>query len=176
MKIKAIGKGRTLAMLLALSALTLTLAAQQTSSLAVSGLQGQAKVIQVEGRNYVDVDGLARLTRGSISFDGNQIVLTLPGYGTNAPAQAAVPSEAPATPQAPSSPPGFSKGFVTSGTEAMAQVREWHTALRTAIEHGVPINDQWLGTYYAQARESLRLASAAISTDSDKSAYASTVR
>jgi hypothetical protein len=171
MKIKAIGKGRTLAVLLALSALTLTLAAQQTSSLAVSGLQGQAKVIQVEGRNYVDVDALARLTRGSINFDGDQIVLTLPGYGANAPAQAAVPAEAQATPQAPSSPPGFSKGFVTSGTEAMAQVREWHTALRTAVEHGVPINDQWLGTYYAQARESLRLASVAISTDSDKSAY-----
>ncbi|MGB7434490.1 MAG: hypothetical protein WBQ61_20705 [Candidatus Acidiferrum sp.] len=35
----------------------------------------------------------------------------------------------------------------------------------------MPINDQWLGTYYAQARESLRLASVAISTDSDKNAY-----
>jgi hypothetical protein len=73
--------------------------------------------------------------------------------------------------QAPSSPPGFSKGFVTAGTEAMAQVREWHTALRTAIEHGVPINDVWLGAYRAQARESLRLASLAITTDSDRSAY-----
>jgi hypothetical protein len=53
----------------------------------------------------------------------------------------------------------------------MAQVREWHTALRTAIEHGVPINDVWLGAYRAQARESLRLASLAITTDSDRSAY-----
>ena len=53
----------------------------------------------------------------------------------------------------------------------MARVREWHTALRTAIEHGVPINDVWLGAYRAQARESLRLASLAIATDSDRSAY-----
>jgi hypothetical protein len=147
--IEAIGRAGKLALLLTLSVLALTLAAQQISLLVVNGLQGQAKVIQVEGRNYVEVDGLARLTNGSISFNGNQIVLTLPGSGGNAPAQAAV--------QAPSSPPGFSKGFVTAGTEAMAQVREWHTALRTAIEHGVPINDVWLGAYRAQARESLRL-------------------
>ena len=167
MRIQSIGRWCKLALFLTLSVLALTVAAQQTSSLVVGGMQGQAKVIQVQGRNYVDVDGLVRLTRGASSFSGNQIVLTLPGYGTNAPAQAAVPAVA----QAPSSPPGFSKGFVTAGTEAMAQVREWHTALRTAIEHGVPINDQWLGTYYAQARESLRLASVAISTDSDKSAY-----
>jgi hypothetical protein len=161
--IEAIGRAGKLALLLTLSVLALTLAAQQISLLVVNGLQGQAKVIQVEGRNYVEVDGLARLTNGSISFNGNQIVLTLPGSGGNAPAQAAV--------QAPSSPPGFSKGFVTAGTEAMAQVREWHTALRTAIEHGVPINDVWLGAYRAQARESLRLASLAITTDSDRSAY-----
>jgi hypothetical protein len=157
--IEAIGRAGKLALLLTLSVLALTLAAQQISLLVVNGLQGQAKVIQVEGRNYVEVDGLARLTNGSISFNGNQIVLTLPGSGGNAPAQAAV--------QAPSSPPGFSKGFVTAGTEAMAQVREWHTALRTAIEHG----DVWLGAYRAQARESLRLASLAITTDSDRSAY-----
>jgi hypothetical protein len=163
MATKAIGRGWTIARLLTLSVLALTLEAQQTSSLVVSGLQGRAKVIQVEGRSYVEVDGLARLTKGSISFDGNQIVLTLPSSDGNAQAQASA--------QAPSPPPGFSKGFVTAGIEAMAQVREWHTALRTAIERGVPINDGWLGAYRAQAQQSLRLASVAISTDSDKSAY-----
>jgi hypothetical protein len=101
--IEAIGRAGKLALLLTLSVLALTLAAQQISLLVVNGLQGQAKVIQVEGRNYLEVDGLARLTNGSISFNGNQIVLTLPGSGGNAPAQAAV--------QAPSSPPGFSKGL-----------------------------------------------------------------
>ena len=34
-------------------------------------------MVQVQGRNYVDVDGLARLTNGNVSFQGNQIVLTL---------------------------------------------------------------------------------------------------
>ncbi|MGB9432582.1 MAG: hypothetical protein WBQ89_10095 [Candidatus Acidiferrum sp.] len=115
MRIQSIGRWCKLALFLTLSVLALTVAAQQTSSLVVGGMQGQAKVIQVQGRNYVDVDGLVRLTRGASSFSGNQIVLTLPGYGTNAPAQAAVPAVAQATPQAPSSPPGFSKGFVYVG-------------------------------------------------------------
>ncbi len=175
MTIKSIGRGWILALVLAVTVLALTLAAQQTGSLAVTGYQGQAQVIQVQGRNYVDVDSLARLTRGSISFNGNQIVLTLGGSAAAGSAQAPMQTQsqpdAQAAAPAPSSPPGFSKGFITSGTEAMAQVREWHTALRIAIEQGVPINDQWLGKYAAQARESLRLASVAISTDSDRSAY-----
>ena len=160
MKLSAIGKWWTPALLLTLSVLALTLvAAQQTTTLVISGQQGQASVIQVQGKNYVEVDGLARLTNGSISFNGNQIVLALHGSGSSAPEAA------------PVSAPGFSKGFVTSGMEAMAQVREWHTALQTAVERGVPINNEWLGAYRAQAQTAIRLASVAISTDSDKSVY-----
>jgi hypothetical protein len=55
--------------------LALTLTAQQTNSLVISGQPGHAKVIQVGGRNYVDVEGLARILNGSMSFNGNQIVL-----------------------------------------------------------------------------------------------------
>jgi hypothetical protein len=165
------GRWRSFAAMLAVPVLTLTLLAQQTNLLVITGQQGQATVIQVQGRNYVEVDGFVRVIEGSISFNGSQIVLTLPGSATSAPGQAQAQPQAQAVPQAPSSPPGFSKAFVAAGTEAMALVREWHTALRTAIEHSIPINDQWLGTYYAQARESLRLASLTTNTDSDKSAY-----
>jgi hypothetical protein len=133
MRPKSIGSGWVFAAFLTLSVLAPRLVAQQTNSLVVSGQQGHASVIQVQGRNYVDVDSLARLTKGSISFDGNQIVLTLPNSGANVPAQAAGQPPAQEAAQAPASPPGFSKGFVTAGTEAMALVREWHTALRTAI-------------------------------------------
>ena len=149
----------TLAALLTLPILALTLTAQQTNFLVISGQQGAAKVIQVQGHNYVEVEGLARITNGSLSFNANQIVLTLPGSDGNAAAAA------------PASAPGFSKDFVTAGIEAMAEVREWHTALRTAIERGVPLSEDWLGNYRAQAQQSLRLASVAMNTDSDKSVY-----
>ena len=87
-----------------LLALTLT-AAQQTNSLAISGQPGHAKVVQVDGRNYVDVEGLARILNGSMSFNGNQIVLAL--NGGNAPASN--PSDG---------AQGFSKDFLNAGGTA----------------------------------------------------------
>ena len=56
----------------------LILVAQETSSLLIGGPQGQTRVIQVQGKNYVEVDEVARITGGSLRFVGNQIILTLP--------------------------------------------------------------------------------------------------
>ncbi len=147
-----------LAALLTLPVLALTLAAQQSTTLVINGQHGAAKVVQVQGHNYVDIDGLARLTNSSISFKGEQIVLTLPN--------AAATSSA-----ASSQPKGLSKEFLTAAVEAGARIREWHSALKTAIERGVPLTTGWLDNYQAQAQQSLNLASVAISTDSDKNAY-----
>src|ERR1700756_5541400 len=108
------GTGWKIAAIVLLSGVALMVAAQQVSSLIVSGQQGQAKVVQVQGANYVEVNGLARLTGGSISFSGNQLVLTLPGSGGDSQAaQAAAPS-APAG--------GLSNDFLNAGIEAMSQV------------------------------------------------------
>jgi hypothetical protein len=157
MNSRAVGTSWTMGVLLTLSVLALTLAAQQNTTLVIKGQQGAAKVVQVQGHNYVEIDGLARITNGTISFKGNQVVLTLPGM------EAAVAS--------PQATVGFSKEFLTAGIEAMARIREWHAALRTAIEKSVPLSDDWLSNYQAQAQQSLRLASVAINTDSDKKAY-----
>ena len=57
---------RTSVMLLTILLLPLlVLVAQETSALLIEGQQGQARVIQVQGKNYVKVEGLARIT-GSI--------------------------------------------------------------------------------------------------------------
>jgi hypothetical protein len=151
------GNSRTIVALLTLSLLAVTLAAQQSTSLVVNGQQGDAKVVQVQGHNYVEIDGLARLTNGSISFKGNQIVLTLPGTE--------------AASAGSKSTPDFSKDFLTAGIEAMARVREWHSALKTAIERGVPLGTGWLDAYQAQAQQALNLASIAVNTDADKNGY-----
>jgi hypothetical protein len=148
----------SLVAVLAIPALLLSLTSQQVTSLVISGQHGQATVVQVQGRNYVEVEGLARIANGTISFNGNQIVLTLPGS-----AGSAQPALAPAL--------GFSIEFKTAGVEVMAEIREWHAALRTAIEQGVPLNERWLGPYRTQANRALQLASVAIRTDSDKNAY-----
>jgi len=142
----------------------LVLVAQQTSSLTIDGQQGQAKVIQIQGRNYVEVDGLARITGGSIRFAGNQIVLSLPGSG-NGSSQVAQ-SAAPAAP-----PAGYSKDFLSAGIEAMTQVREWHAALKNAIERGYPLSSEWLGNFKRQCQASLRQAGVAASTDMDQKLF-----
>src|ERR1700675_1189596 len=99
---------QALAALSILTMMAVSLLAQQTSSLTVAGQPGSAKVVQVDGRNYVEVEGLARLPNSSMSFNANQIVLTMPGSPLDASASA-------------SPAPGFSKDFVTAGIEAMSQ-------------------------------------------------------
>ena len=142
-----------------LPALALTLAAQQqVTSLVVAGQQGQARVMQVQGTNYVEVNGLARVTGGSLSFSGNQIVLTLPGSGGDSSA-------------APAASPGLSTEFLNAAIEAMSQVREWHAALKNAVEHSYPLGADWLGSFRAQAQQALRLAGVAARTDQDHQAF-----
>jgi len=50
-------------------------------------------------------------------------------------------------------------------------LREWHTALASAIQNGYAVTAGMLAPYRAQATTNLRLASTAASTDSDRSAY-----
>jgi hypothetical protein len=152
-----------LPLLFATSVIALGVWAQQATSLLITGQSGEAKVIQVQGRNYVDVEGIARITNGSISFDGPHVVLTLPGSTANPSHAANSASNQPA--------PGFSKPFLSAGIEAMSEVREWRVALRNAVERSIPINEDWIGAYRRQSQESLRLAGVAANTDADRNAF-----
>ena len=49
----------------------------QRETLSVQGYQGQATVIRNHGRVFVDVQDLARITKGSLSFEEDRIILTL---------------------------------------------------------------------------------------------------
>jgi hypothetical protein len=60
---------------------------------------------------------------------------------------------------------------LNAAIEQAATLREWHTALASAIQNGYPLTADMLAPYRAQATTNLRLASVAVSTDSDRSAY-----
>lgn len=139
-------------------------AVQSGGTLVVSGSPGQAGVIQVNGKAYVGIEALARLTNGALSFKGSQITLTLPS--SSASAGTTTQSSAPAQPAAS----GFSRDFMKAGIEAMSVVREWRSALLNAIENGYPVTDTWMDTYRNQAVTNMRLVAVAVSTDSDRSA------
>jgi hypothetical protein len=151
-----------LAMLLVVPALALSQAGQQRRTLSISGYTGQAPVVQMNGRSYIDLESLAQLTNGSLSFNGNQITLALQSASTTASTTAAPASHTPNS--------VFSKEFMRAGIEVMSEIREWRTALTNAIERGYPISDEWLSPYRVQAAESLRLASVAVNTDADRDA------
>jgi hypothetical protein len=163
MRMHSIHNWRAIVSLLILPLLAFSVVAQQTNSLTIPGQTGSARVIQVGGRNYVEVESLARITNSSLSFKGNQIVLNLPGVSSDSSSSAS--TTASVSPGA-----GFSKDFLTAGIEAMAQIREWHAALKNAIERGTPVSDDWLAAYRNQAQQALRFAAVAVNTSSDKNA------
>lgn len=140
-------------------------AAQQGTVLVLNGYSGTVPVMQVNGKNYVNVEALARVTNGSMSFNGNQIVLTLPAAGYGGGAAASQPAAPP-----PSQNTGFSKEFLTAAIEEMSTVREWHSALASAIANGFPVTGELVAPYQAQAATNLRLMQVAVSTQSDQGA------
>jgi hypothetical protein len=139
----------------------LILVAQQTNVLLIDGKDGQAGVIQVRGKNYVALDELTRITGGSLRFAGNQIVLTLPGSGTTSSLRVQLASE-PAV--------SYSREFISAGIETMREILEWHAALKTAIERGYPLSEEWIGYYRRKIESSMKHLEAVASTDLDRKA------
>jgi hypothetical protein len=155
--------------LLALSGIASAQVANQSRTLIINGQSTQVPVIQMKGCSYVDLEALASAVNGTLSFSGNQIAFSVPvgPAGTAPPSPAAAPGSA----SAQASNPGFSKGFLNAAIEEAATLREWHAALASSIANGYPLSAGSLAPYRAQATTNLRLASAAVSTDSDRSAY-----
>jgi hypothetical protein len=137
----------------------LVMVAGQTTSLLINGPQGEAKVIQVQGKNYVEIEELARITGSSLRFVGNQIILTLPAS-----------ADASLHPDAASQPAGLSRPFLGAGIETMREILEWHAALKNGIERGYPLSDTWFGNYRREIQASLKHAETAATTDMDRSA------
>jgi len=125
----------------------------QTQILLVNGQAGKITVVHANGRTYVDIEALAQIGNGSFAIKDNQISLILPP-----------PSSAPAG-QPPT--PGFSKDFPSAAIESLAAVREWRTAIATAIRNSISVTDSWVSAFQSQANDSLRQASVAAITATD---------
>src|ERR1700751_4820974 len=55
---------------------------QQSRTLVINGQVGEAVVVQLNGRTYVEMEALARIANGSLGFQGDQILLKLPSVST----------------------------------------------------------------------------------------------
>ena len=135
---------------------------QPSSTFTVVGHSGNARVIQRDGRSYVEVEGLARITGGTLGFQGAQIVFTLPG-----------PAVRPAAPAPASVPPektGFSRDFLRAGIEGMSEIREWRASIENAVKTSNPVIDAWVSPLRRASETSIALAASTAATDSDRKA------
>jgi hypothetical protein len=151
---------RSLTGLAVLLAATLSLTAQapqQSGTLAIVGHPGQIPLIQIDGKSYVNVESLARLIHGSLSFQPNHVTLALSG----SPAQSATHTP----------PPGFSSGFLRAAIEVMTEIREWRIAIVNAVQTNNPVEEVWVSPMSRATRTKLALASAAIETEADRNAF-----
>ena len=133
----------------------------QNETFTIDGEPGEAKVLRIEGHEYVDLRDLARITNGSLSFQENRVVLTLPAPG-------AAPI-AFADSNLPAEQERMTKDFMRAGVEATASMREWRSTLAHLLREGYPVGDQMV-PYREKALDNLRLASVAASTPSDQRA------
>jgi hypothetical protein len=132
---------------------------RQSETFSIQGYMGRANVIRLQGRALVDVQDLARITKGALSIAEDRIILTL------APNDASEPGHDNARKN------GFSPAFTRAAIEAMASIREWGGTLQVVVENGYPVGKAMAGNsiraYEGRAADSIALAAAAASTESD---------
>ena len=154
MKHKPVMLGTTLLMV----AMAMAQSQREREALSVQGYQGRASVIRYQGRVFVDAQALAQITNGSLSFEKNRIILTLPSPDGSSSSGDAQTSD-------------LSRPFIMAAIEAMASIREWGGTLQAVVQNGYPVGNTTAGNtimaFEGRAADSVALASAAASTDSD---------
>jgi len=132
---------------------------RQREVFSIQGYSGQTSVMRLQGRVFVDVQDLARITNGSLSFNDDNVVLSMPGC------------EASERTSRDSVKAGFSRPFMKASIEAMGAVREWGGILQATVQDRYPVGTPMAGNtiiaYQERAADTVALASAAASTDSD---------
>jgi hypothetical protein len=135
----------------------------QNRRLVVNGKAGDATVVEINRRTYIDLETLVQIANGSVGFQGRQITLALPGSEANGRASSPGPEE-------PAGHDGLTRNFMIAGIETIAQMREWASTMANAIQHGYGVTESWAADYQGKAADSLRQASASTSTNADRDA------
>lgn len=131
-------------------------------TLEINGHNGEAPVIDIQGRTYIDLESLVRIANGSLSFQKGQITLWLPASQSGQ-----VPYS---SSQSGPTQVDFSRDFIKSAIEEISLMREWASPLANAIQNGYPVTDTWVAPYRAKAESGLRIVSTSASNDADRNA------
>lgn len=143
--------------------LAATLAAQselQTRTLVINGQSGKALVYRVDRQWFIDLETLVRIANGSVTFQGDQIILTLPG---TVPRAGNDPAPHPTA-------ESMTKDFMTLAVQDLALIKNWYTIMAHAIQRGVPGDGSQLVLFHDRAAEGLRLTTVHASSSTDRDA------
>lgn len=128
-----------------------------TKILVLNGRNAGPAVIQFGGRYYAEIDAIAQITNGSVTYQPDRVVLTIPNMAADGAAPQVVRER-------------LSKEFAAAAIAAVAEMREWKDIVVTVIGFGVLVDDTWSREYHDRAEEGLKLATVAVSNTSDQSA------
>jgi len=137
-------------------------AGAQLRTLVVNDHSGKVALFQMDDKTYIDLKRLVQIADGSIDYQGNQIVVTVPGPIAHAPT---------ATEPEGSNSSGLTRDFRKAAIEGISLMREWASNLANAIQNGYPVSENWVSGYRARAQNGIAIAAAARSSDADRNAY-----
>jgi hypothetical protein len=129
-------------------------------ALVLNGKTLEAKVRQIDGRSYVDIEALAQATNGAVTVESNRVVLTIPVPDSSA--ARGITSARPTD--------GISRNFASAAIAEVAEMREWRGAIGTMITYGLAVSKAWAQDYHERVAEGLRQTTLAASTDADRNA------
>ena len=147
--------------LLALVGFATAQTSQKKQTLVVNGHNGEAIVYQIDGRAFIELETLVRIANGSLSFRGDQIVLSFP----------AADGSQNAAPPAPAQPTGMTSDFRRTAIDHLGDIKEWLNVVVYALKNGVPGDGSRLVVLHDRAAESLRLAQVAAVSGPGQSAF-----
>jgi hypothetical protein len=129
-------------------------------ALVVNGKQVDAPLVQFEGHSYADIQALAEALNGSLTFEPNRVVLTLPGPDSTTSSGDAAPHEV----------PPLSRDFARAAIAEIAGLREWRAVITTIITYGLPVVGTWPQDYHDRVEADLMQTQVAAVNESDQKA------
>src|SRR5215471_10667795 len=97
-------------LILVLVLVSLADAQLETRTLTINGHSGKVTIYKVQGKSFIDLETLVRTANGTVSFKGDEIILTFPVAGT-----ASAPASSPQS--GPPQSEGMTKGFMSAAVQ-----------------------------------------------------------
>jgi hypothetical protein len=134
--------------------------AHKTQTLSINGHSGETIIYQIDGKSYVDLESLIRIGNGSMSFRGDQIILSFPSIDTVSSGHES----------GTASNLNLSPEFMRNAVQTIGVLKDWTNTLTYAVQRGVPGDGSRMVVFHDRAGEALRLSRVAASSDADQNA------